>query len=275
MDAPAVRAFLATLPARGDGRAAARVSFFLDVLQRPDIRYLVAPVVGGSAARIAAVGAAILETAGAPTGRLERGVATVSGRPFDEPLLARAGTLAAAATYQLGASRPDLGEPTRREVEVTLALSAFAEANVRVALLVDEALEARAAAGAKPDLVIAGRIEAPDVEPLLALARRRVPIVAAAQDPSTQARLEAGAAAHALPLLLGGRDFSHDDHGTESDVRVGSERYGRLPRGGALAGWELATGVAAALGLGILGIRLRPEWVAAGARAAATATMEP
>jgi hypothetical protein len=40
-----------------------------------------------------------------------------------------------------------------------------------------------------------------------------------------------------------------------------------------VTGWQLATGVAAALGIATLGIRMRPEWVSAGAADAARAGM--
>ena len=275
MDARAVRAFLETLPERTDDRAAERVRFFLEALQRPDLRCLVAPIVGGSAGRIAAVCAAILEAAGASTGRLDGGAATVAGAPLDDPLLERAGTLAAAATYQLGASRPDLGEPSRQEVDLVLALVAFGEANMRVALLVDDVMDrADTARGAAPDLVVAGTIASGQVDGVLALASRGKPLVAAPQEPPTRERLEAGAAALAVPLLLGGRDFWHEDRGGETDVHVAGERYPGLPRAAGASGWEVGTGVAAALGLGVLGVRMRPEWVVVGAEAAATATMK-
>src|SRR5437660_924307 len=59
--------------------------------------------------------------------------------PIDDPLLAIAGTSVATILYQLSASHPELGEPSRRDAEALVAFVAHAEASRRVLLLVDEA----------------------------------------------------------------------------------------------------------------------------------------
>ena len=267
-----VRAFLEGLPASGGPREVERVRFFLEALQRPDVRYLVAFVVGGSAGAIARVSEAVLEAAGAPTGRSEHGAAWLRGAAMDEPLFAAAGTLAAAATYQVGASRPDLGEPGRREVEAALAYTAFAEASMRVVLIVERTVGSPGGwQAARPDLVVLGRLARTETDAALALAAEDTPVVAAPQEPAVRARIEERAHARGAPLALAERDFSHEDRGGLTDVRVAGVAYAGLPRG-RLAGWELATGVVGALGLSAMGIRMRDEWVRAGA---AAATMEP
>src|SRR6266508_2650489 len=141
VDAPLVRAYLEALPhLPSDGKALERVRFCLAALQSPDVRYLVAAVVGPDAGEIARVTAAVLRAAGAPTGILGRSLAatTIDGAPIDDGLLARAGTLTAASGYQLADLGRDLGELTRHEASVILGLTAFAEASQRVALLVED-----------------------------------------------------------------------------------------------------------------------------------------
>lgn len=242
-------------------------------MTRPDVRYLVARVSGGSATRVSRVCAAVLGAAGAPTAVLAREPSLPDG-PLDDVLYVRAGLLVLSGAEQLRTNRPELGEPSRREVEVALALTAFAEASVRVVLLVEEAPAAdRATAVVVPDLVVLCRLDASDVADALSSVPDGTPVVAAAHDTGIRARIEADATARALPLLLADREFSHEDDGDTTHVTVAGQRYAALARGRDVAGWELATGVAAALGIGALGVRMRDEWIVAGTRAAASATM--
>ncbi len=238
----------------------------LEALQRPDVRYLVGTIVGADAASIARVARAILEAAAAPTGVLGA-EASVAGAPLDDPLLARAGTLAAAAGYQLSASRPDLGDPTRREMIVTMALTAFAEASRRVALLLDPAVDPLDPVHAVvPDLVVIGRVALDSVERALGLVPDGRPAVAAPLDREVREIVERRASERGIPLLLGGRDYEVETGGETVTVRVGTERYAGIALPTGIAEAELATGIAAALALGVLGIRMREEWVIEGCR---------
>ena len=272
MEAKDLRAAIAQLPAAAEGPARERMRALIDTT-RPDVRYLVARVSGRSAGNVSRICAAVLGAAGAPTGMLAREPSLPEG-PLDDVLYLRAGLLVLAGADQLRTNRPQLGEPSRREVEVALALTAFAEASLRVVLLVEEAPGAdRAMAVVDPDLVVLCRLDAAVVEDALSGVPDGAPVVAAAQDAGVRARLEAEAKARALPLLLGDREFSHQDDGDRTDVTVAGQRYAGLARGRDVDGWELATGVAAALGIGALGVRMRDEWIVAGTRAAASATM--
>lgn len=260
------------LPASAAGPARERMRALIDT-NRPDVRYLVARVSGGSAERIARVCAAVLDAAGAPTGLLAREPSLPTG-PFDDALYVRAGLLVLSGANQLGLNRPELGEPSRREVEVALALTAFAEASLRVVLLVEEEPGADPAmAVADADIAVLCRLDADGVTAAFSSIADGSPVVSAPQDAATRARVEALAQERALPLLLGDREFSHEDRETTSDVVVAGQRYASLPRAADVSGWELATGIAAALGIGALGVRMRDEWIVAGARAAASATM--
>ena len=240
---------------------------------RPDVRYLVARVGGGSAARIARIAASVLGAAGAPTGILDTQPWLPTG-PLDDALYVRAGLFALSGADQLRTNRPELGEATRGEVEVALALTAFAEASVRVVLLVEERPGADLPmAVVAADLAVLCRLDAAGAGVALAAVADGTPVVAAAQDAPTRAHIEAVANERALPLLLGDREFSYEDADGTTDVTVAGQRYAALPRGPDVAGWELATGVVAALGIGALGVRMRDEWIVEGARSAAGATI--
>ena len=272
MDARDLRAAIAQLPASTSGPARERMRALIDT-NRPDVRYLVARVSGGSGARIARICQAILGAAGAPTGLLAEEPSLPDG-PLDDPLYVRAGLLVLSGADQLRTNRPALGEPSRREVEVALALTAFAEASLRAVLLVEEVPGADAAfAVPDADIAVLCRVDAATVEAALSGVADGRPVVSARQDAPVRARIEAVAKERALPLLLGDREFTFEDRGTETDVTVAGQRYASLPRARDVAGWELATGVAAALGIGALGVRMRDEWIVAGTRAAASATM--
>lgn len=274
MDAATVRAFLGALPDQPPGpQAIERVRVCLASLQHPDVRYLVALILGPGAPEIASVARAVLEAAGAPTGILGRGIESirVRGAALDEPLLATAGTLVAAASYQLPANRPELGELGSREAVVALALTAFAEASQRVALIVDEPIEAGAPAHApKPDLVALGRITRDAAARALQLIPAGCPVVTAPLEGDLSATIVDRARRQGSPVLLGGRDFTYDADLNGIDLHVGGESYRGLARGGAADPADLVTGIVAALGLGALGIRMREEWVREGAEAAAT-----
>ncbi|HEX4745235.1 MAG TPA: hypothetical protein VFW12_11285 [Candidatus Limnocylindria bacterium] len=272
MDARDLRAAIAQLPASTAGPARERMRALIDT-NRPDVRYLVARVSGGSAGQIAPICASILRAAGAPTGLLADEPSLPEG-PLDDPLYVRAGLLVLSGADQLRTNRPGLGEPSRREVEVALALTAFAEASLRVVLLVEDAPGADAAlAVPDADIAVLCRVDAAAADVALAALADGRPVVSAPQDAAVRARIEALATERALPLLLGDREFTFEDRGAATDVTVAGRRYAALLRASGVAGWELATGVAAALGVGALGVRMRDEWIVAGTRAAAGATM--
>lgn len=259
-------------PATAAGPARERMRSLI-ATNRPDVRYLVARVSGGSAGRIARVCAAVLDAAGAPTGLLA-GEPLLPTGPVDDALYVRASLLVLSGADQLGRGRPELGEPSRREVEIAIALTMFAEASLRVVVLVEEepGLD-QALAVVNADLVVLCHLVAPEVDAAFSGIADGTPVVSAPQDAATRERIETIVQERALPLLLGDREFSSEDRGTTTDVIIAGQRYASLPRAAGTTGWELATGVTAALGIGALGVRMRDEWVVAGARAAAGATM--
>lgn len=267
MERSGVRSMVEALGAGAGGPSEGRMRALLDS-NRPDVRYLVVRVSGGGSHRIARVCAAVLGNAGAPTGILD-GEPRLPAGPLDEVLYDRAGALVLSAAHQLGLQRPELGQISRREAEIALALTAFAEASLRVVLLVEERPASDAALDVvDADITILGRLDDVGAEAALARLRDVCPVVAAPQEPAITERITAVAAERALPLLLGGRDFTSEDGASGSDVLVAGERYAALPRGSGTEGWELATGIAAALGVGALGVRMRTEWVIAGAHEA-------
>lgn len=263
-----MRAYLEALPdLPPDGRSLERVRFCLSTLLGPDVRYLVGTVVGADAAPVARVAAAVLRAAGAPTGVFGAGLATatVDGAAIDDALLARAGTLTAASGYQLADSGRDLGELTRREAEAILALNAFADASQRVALLVDPAIATDDAVHAvRPDLVVVGSVERAAVDRALALVPEGRPVVVTALAEETRAYVEERVAALGIPAMIGGRDHAVDEHDGELAFSVRGERYVAFSAVEGLTRDVLATGLAAALALGVMGIRMREEWVLEG-----------
>lgn len=268
MERSGVRSMIEALGAGSAGPVGARMRALLEA-NRPDVRYLVARVSGGGSQRIAPVCAAILGSAGAPTGILGGGP-RLPGGPLDDVLYDRAATLVLSAAHQLGLQRPELGQVSRREAEIALALTAFAEASLRVVLLLEEEPAGDGALDAvDADITILGRLDAAGAEAALARLPDGRPVVAAPQEPAIGERIGSAAVDRALPLLLGGRDFSFEEGAGGTDVLVAGERYADLPRGSGTAAWELATGIVAALGVGVLGVRMRSEWVIAGAREAA------
>lgn len=273
MESGGVRSVIEAFDGAAVGPLRDRMRALLDA-SRPDVRYLVARVSGAGASGIASLCAAVLAAAGAPTGRLD-GQPRLPTGPLDDALYARAGRLVLSAVHQLGLQRPELGQPSRREAEVLLALIAFAEASLRVVLLVEERPAADPALGVvDADIAILGRLTADEVDAVLAALPDGRPLVAAPQDPEVRSRVESVTGSRGLPALLGGRDFTSEDGDLTSDVIVAGERYAGLPRAAGGDGWILATGVCAALGVGMLGIRMRPEWVVMGAREAARRTIE-
>jgi hypothetical protein len=263
-----VRAYLEALPdLPPDGRSLERVRFCLATLQSPDVRYLVASLLGRDAAAIARVAAAILRAAGAPTGVLGPTLAstTVDGAPIDDALLARAGTLSAASGYQLADSGRDLGELTRREASAILGLTAFAEASQRVALLLDEDVTPDDAAHApRPDLVVIGSVGRDAAERALALVPDGRPVVVSALGSEARAYVEERTNETGIPALLGDRDHRIVERDGAVTFSVRDEPYVTLRDVGALDRSALATGIAAALALGVMGIRMREDWVTQG-----------
>lgn len=242
-----------------------RVRYCLRTLQSPDVRYLVAPVVGLGAPGVARVAAAVLRAAGAPTAVLGRslGETALDTGPIDDELLGQAGTLAAASGYQLADDRPALGPLLRRDAEVVLALTACAESGHRVVLLVDEAVALGDPIHAPtPDLVVLGAIGAAQVDGLLHLAPEGRPFVTAPLEVDAARRLEAGTAGR--PLLLGGRDHRTRERAGSLELSIRGEPYVTVEAVEGIAPWQVGTGIAAALGLGMMGIRMREDWVTRG-----------
>ncbi len=242
-----------------DGGTVARIRGHLEALGRPDVRYLVGIIRGTGARTVARYARGVLEAAGATV--------AAADDPIDDPLLAIAGTAVATIGYQLGATRPELGELSRGDVEALVAFVAHAEANRRVLLLLDEAVDPWAPVhGPLPDVVTIAR--APDEAVALAIvdAPDRRPFVLARRDPGGIEMVMRG---RALPYVLGGRDFTAAATGHTFALVVADERYPEL----ALADGDdpdlAATGIVTALALAALGVRMRPEWVEQGARAAA------
>jgi hypothetical protein len=264
VEAALVRGFVASLDDRPpDAGTRPRVRACLEILGRPDVRYLVGVVRGPGATLVARYARAVLEAAGAPTGTL--------ADELDDPLLELAGTRAIGAAYQLATTGPALGELSQLELSTLIALTAAADASRRVLLVVDEDADPLAPALVLPsDLSALVRLQAdalasaigdaPDARPLVALAG------GGSEALERVARL---AADRELPLVLAGRDFDLTSAPDAFDLRVGDERYDALPLGPGEDPWLAATGIVTALGLGALGIRMRAEWVEAGARRAA------
>lgn len=257
-----MRSYLAALPdVPPDERSLERVRTCLASLLGPDVRYLVATVLGERGPAVARVAAAVLRAAGAPTSTLGRTLAEVEidRQPIDDALIGKAGTMAASSGYQLAATSGHLGELTRREGSVILALTAFAEASQRVALLLDPDLDARDPLHApRPDLVVV----APDadVARALELVPKGTPVVLGSSDPSSEDRVSALGA----PALVRGRDFELRGDGGEVELLVRDQTYVRFSAPEAIEREDLSTGIAAALALGAMGIRMREDWIVNG-----------
>lgn len=268
VDAALARAYLQALPdIPPDERALQRVRFCLGSLQSPDVRYLVATVLGPGATGVARVTAAVLRAAGARTGVLGRTLedTAIDGAPIDDTLIGQAGTLTASSGYQLQATNAELGELTRREGVVILALTAFAEASERVALLMDEEVLPHDPVHAPvPDLVVVGNVDAAAADRAIGLVPDARPAVVAPLAPEARDRIERSAAEAGKPMLLGGRDHAVAERDGRLEFLVRGEPYVTVDAVPGIEPWQLATGVAAALALGVMGIRMREEWVVAG-----------
>lgn len=266
MDASLVRAFLGALPdAPADARSRDRVRFCLSALLGPDVRYLVAPLLGADAPGIARVTAAVLRAAGASTavfaGTL--GSARLDGDPIDDALLARAGTFTAASGYQLAGG--GLGELTRCEAETILALCAFAEAGRRVVLLVDDAVRPDDALHApRPDVVVIGAVDRAAAVRAMSLVPEGCPVVTTPLTGDALAYVDAGVKAAGIPAMIGGRDHAVAEDRGELVFSVRGERYVSFAPVDGISCAVLAGGIAAALALGAMGIRMREEWVTSG-----------
>lgn len=263
MDAALVREFLRSLADRDDDEwTVLRVRAYLEALGRPDMRYLVGIIRGAGSGIVARYARAVLTSAGA----------SVLGPddPLDDPLLARSGTSVAAMAYQLAATRPDLGELSRREAETLLRFVAAAEASRRVVLLTDDALAAHAPiSGVAADVVAIAGASAHAVAAAVADVPDRKLAVLSRRDESSIEELERAARARDVTLVLGGRDFIVEASATTMALAVGDERYSELALGAGDDPELAATGIVTALALGAFGVRMRPEWVETGARSAA------
>lgn len=241
--------------------------FCLATLQSPDVRYLVATVLGPDARQIARVAAAVLGAAGAPAGILGRSITdtTVGGGSIDDALLARAGTLAAASGYQLADAGRDLGELSRREAHTILALTAFAEASQRVALLVDEAVVTEDPVHApRPDVVVIGSVDMDAAERAVAAIPEGRPAVVADLPAEVRVQVEERLERAGTPALIGGRDHRIDERDGRLAFVVRDEPYVTVDPVPGISSGALTTGIAAALALGVMGIRMREEWVTEG-----------
>lgn len=262
-----VRTYLDGLPdVPPDERSIQRVRTCLASLLDPDVRYLVATVAGSAAPTVARVAAAVLRAAGAPTGvlgpRLEE--TRIDRDALDDALLAKAGTLAAASAYQLAATSPELGELSCREATVILALTAFAESSQRVALLLDRASDRHDPIRApRPDLLVIASGKWAEAERALDLAVEGVPLVIATPEESAREAALSRVAELGVPALVGGRDYAIRGQGREVELLVRDEPYVRFEAPALVDLDELATGIATALALGALGIRMREEWILA------------
>jgi dihydrofolate synthase/folylpolyglutamate synthase len=296
LDADTIRAYVRALPdyevSGGTPFAAKdaglrRTARLLDLLGRPDVRYLVAQVAGtngkGSTATMVA---SVLEAAGARTGlytsphlaRWEERI-RVSGSIIDDELLGRAGALVLDAALQLDVEG---GTLTRFEFWTALACVAFGLASCRAAVL-EVGLGGRfdATTAARVDLAVITRIGLDHTAVLgadigqiaaekAAIMRQRMPAVSAPQLPEARDVILDRADALGAPLLLGGRDFSWVRGPAGLDVTVLDQTYAglRVPLRGIYQEENAATAVAAALAMGALGIKLAPDVVARGIAAA-------
>jgi hypothetical protein len=263
VDAPLVREFLLSLADReNDERTVPRVRAYLEALGRPDMRYLVGIIRGAGSATVARHARAVLVAAGA----------TVQGQDdvLDDPLLARSGTSVAAIAYLLAATRPGLGEVSRGEAGALLTFVAAAEASRRVLLLTDEALAPFAPIiGVAPDVVAIAAARPGDLAAALADVPDHKVAVLAPRDGASIEEVERAARARGVALILGGRDFIVVAGAETMALTVGDERYPELDLGAGDDPELAATGIVTALALGAFGVRMRPEWVENGARAAA------
>jgi hypothetical protein len=260
VDAALVREFLLTLPERpNDAGTVARLRGHLEALGRPDVRYLVGMIRGGGADVVVRYARGVLEAAGATV--------AAAGDPLDTPLLAIAGTSVATIAYQLAALRPELGQLSRRDAEALLAFVAHAEASRRVLLLLDEELDGNAPLhGALPDVIAIARASDDAVARAIADAPDRRPVVLAPRDARG---IDGAMRRRVLPYVLGGRDFVTSAVGGAMGLSIGDERYSELALGSGDDPELAATGIVTALAIAALGVRMRPEWVELGARAAA------
>ena len=275
------------MPFAGKDAGLRRTAKLLDLLGRPDVRYLVAQVAGTNGkGSTAAMLAAVLEAAGARTGlytsphlsRWEERI-RISGAIIDDDLLARAGALVLDAALSLD---PAEGELTRFEFWTSLACVAFGLASCRAAVL-EVGLGGRydATTAARVDLAVITRIGldhtailGTTVEAIAAekaaIMRARMPAVVSPQVPAARDVIVTRAQALAAPLLLGGRDFRWARTTEGLDVTVLEQTYAglRVPLKGLFQDENAATAVASALALGTLGIKIRPEEIERGIAAA-------
>ena len=258
-----MREFLLTLADRSnDERTVPRIRAYLEALGRPDMRYLVGIVRGSGAETVARYARAVLASAGASVHG--------QGDVLDDHLVARSGTSVAAIAYQLAATRPELGELSRREADALLRFVAAAEASRRAVLLVDDAFEAFAPGnGVRPDVVAVAVASAHAMARAVADVPEGRLAVLSPRDVASIADIDRDARARGVTVIVGGRDFTVDAAGVTMVLTVGDERYPELALGSGDDPKLAATGIVTALALGAFGVRMRPEWVEAGARRAA------
>lgn len=267
-------------PFADGGAGLRRTERLLDLLGRPDVRYLIAQVAGTNGkGSTAAMLAAILEAAGARTGlytsphlrRWEERV-RISGTVIDDVLLARAGAFVIDAALQ---SREEI---TRFEFWTALACTAFAEGSCRAAVL-EVGLGGRydATSAARVDLAVITRIALDHTAVLgatraaiagekAAILRDRMPLVVGRQEPDALEMILARAKECESPHLVADRDFAWRRTDEGLVVTVLGQDYGplRVPLRGSYQDENAATAIAAALALGVLGIQVTPQMVSHG-----------
>ncbi|MBI2983872.1 MAG: hypothetical protein HYY42_06835 [Chloroflexi bacterium] len=146
-----------------------------------------------------------------------------------------------------------------------LALTAFAEASQRVALLVDaDVAPGDVAHAAHPDLVVVGRVDREGADRALSLLPPDRPVVISVLPSEVRTHVEERVTAMGVPALLGDRDHRIDERDGRLVFTVRDEPYVTIDAVPGIERSALATGVAAALALGVMGIRMREEWVTQG-----------
>jgi len=115
-----------------------------------------------------------------------------------------------------------------------------------------------------PDLAVIGNVDDAGVDAALSLVPEGRPAVVAELEGVARERAVARAERAGTPMLLGGRDHRIEDRSGRLAFIVRDEPYVAFDPPPGYAARDLATGIAAALALGVMGIRMREDWVIAG-----------
>jgi hypothetical protein len=134
-----------------------------------------------------------------------------------------------------------------------------------VALLLDPAIDPHDPVHApRPDLVVVATTVPALVDRALELAAEARPLVVAPLEGAARERAEARVKELGVPALIGGRDYALRSRDREVELLIREEPYVRFDPPAGIEAADLATGIATALALGALGIRMREEWVTNG-----------